>query len=178
MSRVSGLGTTARARHAARKTNTGHVGQPRRGSTTKQLPDATGIRSSIADCGPPFASVVGSSESCSGLKHTPAQVGPHGLELVHVYWKACSSEAVTCTLYVVSGLEKVVVIARSFTPAPSTWSGWVVIGPRATCTGPGVAAAQPSPPGRHPCLRGTASELPLQISVLTISVEVSGLGRA
>ena len=51
MSGVSGLGTTARARRAACRTNMGHVGQPRRGSTTKQLSDATGIRSSIADCG-------------------------------------------------------------------------------------------------------------------------------
>jgi hypothetical protein len=55
MSRVSGLGTTARARHAVRRTNMDHVGQPRRGATTNQLPDAIGIRSSVADCGPPVA---------------------------------------------------------------------------------------------------------------------------
>jgi len=51
---VSGLGTTVRARHADRKTNKGHVGhvdQPRRGSTTRQLPDAIGIRSSITGGG-------------------------------------------------------------------------------------------------------------------------------
>ncbi len=49
MSRVNGLGTTARARHAVRKTNTGPVGQPTPSSPTKQLPDTIGIRSSPVD---------------------------------------------------------------------------------------------------------------------------------